>query len=119
MEEGAFIVEIETETRKKNKMKKSIGRVILMAIGFILLFAVTFALTIGFLTIRPPDVSNKHQASGDADIKVEERTDGRYSVLVVGTDDAGLNTDTILVASLDSKHNTASVMSIPTILCPM
>ena len=106
-------MEIETETRKKNKKKKSIGRVILMAIGFILLFAVTVALTIGFLTIRPPDVSNKHQASGDADIKVEERTDGRYSVLVVGTDDAGLNTDTILVASLDSKHNTASVMSIP------
>ena len=106
-------MEIETETRKKNKKKKSIGRVILMAIGFILLFAVTVALTIGFLTIRPPDVTNKHQASSDADTKIEERTAGRYSVLVVGTDDAGLNTDTILVASLDSKHNTASVMSIP------
>ena len=106
-------MEIETEIRKKNKKKKSSGRVILMVIGFILLFAVTVALTIGFLTIRPPDVTNKHQASGDADTKVEERTAGRYSVLVVGTDDAGLNTDTILVASLDSKHNTASVMSIP------
>ncbi|MBQ3560186.1 MAG: LCP family protein, partial [Agathobacter sp.] len=104
--------ENKKEKRKKTKKKKSLGRIILMIIGFVLLFAVTVALTIGFLTIRPPDVSGKNTNS-DKTTQVEERTDGRYSVLVVGTDDAGLNTDTILVASLDSKHNTASVMSIP------
>ena len=104
--------ENKKEKRKKQKKKKSLGRIILMIIGFVLLFAVTVALTIGFLTIRPPDVSGKNTNS-DKTTQVEERTDGRYSVLVVGTDDAGLNTDTILVASLDSKHNTASVMSIP------
>lgn len=104
--------ENKKEKRKKQKKKKSLGRIILMIIGFVLLFAVTVVLTIGFLTIRPPDVSGKNTNS-DKTTQVEERTDGRYSVLVVGTDDAGLNTDTILVASLDSKHNTACVMSIP------
>ncbi len=105
--------EIDNRKNKKGKKKKSIGKLILTIIGFILLFAVTVALTIGFLTIRPPDINDKQQNSDKTDTKVEERTDGRYSVLVVGTDDAGLNTDTILVASLDSKQNTASVMSIP------
>lgn len=108
-------MDIETEHIKRNKpkKKKNIGRVILTVLGFLLLFVVTVVLTIGFLTIRPPDVIEKNPISGEPDTKAEERTDGRYSVLVVGTDDAGLNTDTILVASLDSKHNTASVMSIP------
>lgn len=43
----------------------------------------------------------------------EEREDGIYNVLVVGTDKVGLNTDTILVMSLDSINNRANVMSIP------
>jgi len=110
-------VDTETENKKerskKQKKKKSIGRIILTIIGFVLLFVVTVVLTLGFLTIRPPDVSGKGTNPDKTDTRVEERTDGRYSVLVVGTDDAGLNTDTILVASLDSKQNIASVMSIP------
>ncbi len=112
-------MDIENERRKqiKRKKKKSIGHTILTILGFLLLFLATVALTIGFLTIRPPDVSGKNQANNatntQTETKQEERAAGRYSVLVVGTDDAGLNTDTILVASLDSKRNIASVMSIP------
>ena len=101
---------METEKEhKKRKKKKSIGRTILTIMGFLLLFLVTVVLTIGFLTIRPPDISEKNQENNSTntqtETKAEERTAGRYSVLVVGTDDAGLNTDTIMVASLDSKHN--------------
>lgn len=106
-------MDTETKSHKKRKKQKRIGRTILTILGFLLLFLLTVALTIGFLTIRPPDVSDKNQNTAQSDTKIEERTDGRYSVLVVGTDDAGLNTDTILVASLDSKQNIASVMSIP------
>ncbi len=115
LKEGAVVVatEIERGKRKKEKKKRGIGRTILMTLGFLLLFAVTVVLTLCFLTIRPPDVSGDVPSSGENDTQVEERTAGRYSVLVVGTDDAGLNTDTILVASLDSKNNIASVMSIP------
>lgn len=116
LEEGAFVVDSEKETgkrkRKKNK-KKGVGRIILMILGFLLLFAVTIVLTIGFLTIRPPDISNKDKDTNDPDTKIEERADGRYSVLIVGTDEVGLNTDTILVASLDSKNNVASILSVP------
>ena len=105
--------EKETGKRIKHKKKKSLGRVIMTALGFLLLFLVTVTLTIGFLTIRPPDISDKNQPSTQIETKEEERTAGRYSVLVVGTDAAAMNTDTILVASLDSKRNVASVMSIP------
>ena len=98
---------------KKRRKKNNTGRTILTILGFVLLFLVTVTLTIGFLTVRPPDVSDKNQNTEQTEIKEEKRTAGRYSVLVVGTDDAGLNTDTIMVASLDSKHNVASVMSIP------
>lgn len=107
-------MDTETENKKRKKSKKkSIGRIILTILGFLLLFVVVVALTIGFLTIRPPDVSARNQNTDETDTRIEERTEGRYSVLVVGTDKAGLNTDTILVASLDSKNNSASVMSIP------
>ena len=106
-------IEKESRQRTKHKKKKSIGRTILTTFGFLLLFLATVGLTIGFLTVRPPDISDNKQSAEQTEIKGEKRTAGRYSVLVVGTDDAGLNTDTIMVASLDSKHNVASVMSIP------
>ena len=106
-------IEKEHRQKTKHKKKKSLGRTILTAFGFLLLFLATVGLTIGFLTVRPPDISDNKQSAEQTEIKGEKRTAGRYSVLVVGTDDAGLNTDTIMVASLDSKHNVASVMSIP------
>ena len=103
-------------TTRHKKKKKSLGKTILMVLGFVLLFVATVALTIGFLTIRPPSVSTNSPVSNPNNTieeTKETRAKGIYSVLVVGTDQAGLNTDTIMVASLDSKHNRVSVMSIP------
>lgn len=41
------------------------------------------------------------------------RKDGFYNFLVVGRDKAGLNTDVIMVASLDMKNNKAAIVQIP------
>lgn len=39
--------------------------------------------------------------------------DGRVNVLLLGRDDAGLLTDTIIIASVDPIHNEAALVSIP------
>lgn len=62
------------------------------------------------MSIKPPSLD---KLTGDTAEQQEEREDGIYNVLVVGTDKVGLNTDTILVMSLDSINNRANVMSIP------
>ena len=50
-------------TTRHKKKKKSLGKTILMVLGFVLLFVATVALTIGFLTIRPPSVSTNSPVS--------------------------------------------------------
>ena len=55
LQKGAFIVNTEIEKRNKKK-KKSIGRIILTILGFVMLFLVTVTLTVAFLTVRPPDI---------------------------------------------------------------
>lgn len=90
---------------KKRKIRKKAILIIVCAI--VLLIAGGMA-TAG-LTIKPPSVN--HPAVDNE--QQEEREDGIYNVLVVGTDKVGLNTDTILVLSLDSINNRANVMSIP------
>ncbi len=42
-----------------------------------------------------------------------KRKEGFYTFLVIGRDKAGLNTDTILIASLDTKNNKAATVQIP------
>ncbi len=39
--------------------------------------------------------------------------DGRVNILVVGMDDVGYNTDTILVATLDTKSDKINILSVP------
>lgn len=39
--------------------------------------------------------------------------EGRYNILVVGTDDDGTRTDTIMIAHLDTNAHTVALMSIP------
>ena len=41
------------------------------------------------------------------------RREGVYTVLVVGQDVAGMNTDTIMVATMDTMNHTLNVVSIP------
>lgn len=47
------------------------------------------------------------------DVSGENRRDGVYTVLVGGTDFDGTRTDTILLATIDTKEGTVNVLSIP------
>lgn len=99
--------EKHTKHKKTGKINwKKIGIISLMVV----LILVASAAVMAFTNVKPPAVID-NIISGNSDDN--GRTDGVYSVLVVGTDKVGLNTDTILVASLDSINNRASIMSIP------
>lgn len=51
---------------------------------------------------------------GDIDpSRLSGEGDGRINVLLVGRDDAGRLTDTIIIASIDPIHNEAALVSIP------
>lgn len=43
----------------------------------------------------------------------EEQLDGRINALILGTDPSGLNSDSMMLASLDRKAKTLDIMSIP------
>ncbi len=47
------------------------------------------------------------------DVSGKDRRDGVYTVLVAGTDYDGTRTDTILLATIDTKEGTVNVLSIP------
>lgn len=91
-------------TGKTKKKKNGIKIAIIILIALLLTgMAAAFFLN---AYIKPPAIPT------NAEIP-EERADGVYNVLVVGTDKVGLNTDTIMVLSLDTKNDQANVMSIP------
>lgn len=99
--------EKHTKHKKTKRVNwKKVGIISLMVI----IILVASAAVMAFTNVKPPAVID-NIISGNSDDN--GRADGVYSVLVVGTDKVGLNTDTILVASLDSINNRASVMSIP------
>ena len=95
------------QLKTKNGRKK--GCLIALFVVLVIAILAVGAVIMAVLNIKPPSI--EHIIYGTE--QQEERADGVYSVLVVGTDKVGLNTDTILVASLDSVNNQASVMSIP------
>lgn len=99
---------VKSGKQKKGQGKKGCLIALIVLIAIFLLAA--SAIFMAMMNIKPPAI--EHIINGETAEK-EERSDGIYSVLVVGTDKVGLNTDTILVASLDSINNRASVMSIP------
>lgn len=96
----------------KTKQKKSKSKMI--AGGILIVIALLAA--VGILwwktQIKPPDIAIEPE---DAETMPEgvQKNDGVYSILVVGTDDVGLNTDTIFVASFDTIQDKINVMSIP------
>ena len=92
--------------KKKRKVRKKAIAIILCVI----LILIVSGLAMAGMSIKPPSLEN---LSHDNSEQPDEREDGIYNVLVVGTDKVGLNTDTILVMSLDSVNNKANVMSIP------
>ena len=92
--------------RKKRKIRKKAVIIIVCVIAALLISGLAMA----GMSIKPPSVE---KPSVDDTQEIEERADGIYNVLVVGTDKVGLNTDTIMVMSLDSINDRANVMSIP------
>ena len=93
--------------KKKRKVRKKAIAIILCVI----LILIVSGLAMAGMSIKPPSLENlSHEEDSE---RQDEREDGIYNVLVVGTDKVGLNTDTILVMSLDSVNNKANVLSIP------
>ena len=105
-----------------------------MAAGY--RFFLTFCVTLCILTVlsvlfvsfvyRPEigenmlsGVRNLLSSFGDTEngtapnVSGENRREGVYTVLVAGTDYDGTRTDTILVATIDTKEGTINVLSIP------
>lgn len=99
-----------TNNPKVKDSGKKKGCFVVLCVLLILAVLTVGVIAFAFMNIKPPSLENMIHHDGEED---STRADGIYSVLVVGTDKVGLNTDTILVASLDSINNTASVMSIP------
>ena len=72
-------------------------------------------------TFKPPTVTQIETQIDDAtgqEIQVEtvvpaSHKEGFYNILIVGTDDDGGRTDTIMIARLDTNDHTVAIMSIP------
>jgi len=70
---------------------------------------------------RPPTVvqiETKVDEETGEEIRLEtevpaSQKEGFYNILIVGTDDDGSRTDTIMIARLDTKAHTAAILSIP------
>lgn len=77
------------------------------------------------ITTRPPDTDNtdkdavgdEQQGTESNEIKIIDTADreiGRYyTILVVGEDQVGMNTDTIMLARFDAVEKSVNVVSIP------
>lgn len=98
------------EKHAKHPKKRRVRKKAILIIVCALLILIASGAAMAGLSIKPPSL-DRHSKTDDA--QIEEREDGIYNVLVIGTDKVGLNTDTIMVMSLDSKNNRANVMSIP------
>ena len=77
--------------KKKRKVRKKAIAIILCVI----LILIVSGLAMAGMSIKPPSLEN---LSHDNSEQPDEREDGIYNVLVVGTDKVGLNTDTILAS---------------------
>lgn len=96
----------------KEHNKKHKGRGWLIA-GIVIVAIIGCAFAYWFLTTRAPEVDNNLRG-GEVELPSSEyHEDGMYTLLVVGDDQEGFNTDTIMVMRFDSNNNTANVVSIP------
>lgn len=99
------------------KKKTHIGLVVLIAL-LLIVVAGGAGFMIGSSMIKPPSVhvpswGHSDEQNNNQQEEENERADGVYNVLIVGVDKVALNTDTILVASLDSKEDKINILSIP------
>ena len=116
-----------TATNRGRKRKKRRHRVrkVLITILVIMLFLVGAGFAAFKILIQPPEIGNSvhsgdsisidggNGTEGDSQLLNSDRKDGVYTFLIVGTDEASSNTDTILVGSLDTKKEKLNVVSSP------
>lgn len=96
------------KNKKKNKTKPF----------FITLFVIALILFSSYmyweLTTKAPEISATEIPEGEAvNVGSKDRIAGVYTLLVVGNDQEGYNTDTIMVMRYDSNKKTSDVISIP------
>ena len=102
------------QSKKKpvKKRKKGKGKIIALVILIIIALIAAAGVFWWKTQVKAPDIPIAPEDAEDLPEDVQ-KNDGVYSVLVVGTDKVGLNTDTIFVASFDTINDKISVMSIP------
>ena len=108
--------------KKVGKKKRTWLRVLISIFAILLtLAAVVFALY--KFGVKPPpmkpkpsptgNTANPEQSASVPPYTEGERTDVKYTFLILGTDQAGGGTDTIMVATFDVTNYTLNVVSIP------
>lgn len=89
------------KSSSQSKQKRLINICVIISILLILSIIIWGVSRIGF------------NSEDDPNILVDKPVDDKVSVLLVGTDGGGYNTDTIMLALMDCKNNTLNIMSIP------
>ena len=96
-EDRAETLEEPTEKPKKKKRRRKGG--FLRFLVTVIVLAIVALVVIGKATVRNPDNL--------------ERISGRSTVLLCGTDEDGMRTDTILLLTLDRNEGSIRLLSIP------
>ena len=123
--------------QRKRRLTGMQRGLILLGVSLLLLGGSVAALYHSF--VKPLQIGTHGQLSSETEVftppsvvetqeKVDEQTgevvtvqverpaahkEGHYNILVVGTDDDGTRTDTIMIAHLDTNAHTVALMSIP------
>lgn len=116
---GAGIDSQKYGSRRDSKKKNLLVRVISIILAITATLAVILV-AYWKLAVKPPDVQQEigyEDPSGGDETqdpkKPSARTGEKYTFLILGTDDGNGNTDTMMVATLDTNDYTLNVVSIP------
>lgn len=110
---GDNINKAKNGNNKRKEKKKRKGK------GWLIALIVVVAIVLGAfayweISTRAPKISAPKVPGGEAvDVSGGDRQEGVYTLLVVGNDQEGLNTDTLMLMKYDSINKTANVISIP------
>jgi len=106
----------KSSAKSTAKEKKSAWKNVLLSIFLVVVFCIGGLVGyLGYTLQNTPSVSDNRidPSTGDDNPIAIQRQEGVYTFLVCGKDKVALNTDTILVFSLDTKNDAINVMSIP------
>lgn len=96
--------------KNKKKHKAKPWFIALAVIAALFLSAIAYWV----ITTKAPEIATPNIPEGEiVNVSSKGRRAGVYTLLVVGNDQEGYNTDTIMVLSYDSNNKTASAASIP------